>query len=76
MHGACHRTLATIRQYALQLRHGERIMTILTIASSKGGPGKTTMAELIVGTLASQGINVIALDADPTGGLSRWAARL
>jgi chromosome partitioning protein len=51
-------------------------MTILTIASSKGGPGKTTMAELIVGTLASQGINVIALDADPTGGLSRWAAHL
>lgn len=51
-------------------------MTILTIASSKGGPGKTTMAELIVGTLASQGVNVIALDADPTGGLSRWAARL
>ena len=51
-------------------------MTILTIASSKGGPGKTTMAELIVGTLASQGVNVIALDADPTAGLSRWAARL
>ena len=51
-------------------------MTILTIASSKGGPGKTTMAELIVGSLASEGVNVIALDADPTGGLSRWAARL
>ena len=49
-------------------------MTILTIASSKGGPGKTTMAELIVGTLASEGVNVTALDADPTGGLSRWAA--
>src|SRR4051812_38679183 len=56
--------------------HGGRSMTILTIASSKGGPGKTTMAELIVGSLASQGVNVIALDADPTGGLSRWAARL
>ena len=51
-------------------------MTILTIASSKGGPGKTTIAELIVGTLASEGVNVIALDADPTAGLSRWAARL
>src|SRR4051795_5027544 len=51
-------------------------MTILTIASSKGGPGKTTMAELIVGSLASEAVKVIALDADPTGGLSRWAARL
>ncbi len=51
-------------------------MTILTIASSKGGPGKTTLAELIVGSLASEGLKVAALDADPTGGLSRWAARL
>ena len=51
-------------------------MTILTIASSKGGPGKTTLAELIVGCLAGEGLNVAALDADPTGGLSRWAARL
>jgi len=51
-------------------------MTILTIASSKGGPGKTTLAELIVGSLALDGANVAALDADPTGGLSRWATRL
>ena len=51
-------------------------MTILTIASSKGGPGKTTLAELIVGNLASEGLKVAALDADPTGGFSRWASRL
>ena len=51
-------------------------MTILTIASSKGGPGKTTLAELIIGSLAVEGLNVAALDADPTAGLSRWAARL
>lgn len=51
-------------------------MTILTIASSKGGPGKTTLTQLIVGTLAAEGITVAALDADPTGGLSRWASRL
>lgn len=49
---------------------------ILTIASSKGGPGKTTLAQLIVGTLAAEGLSVTALDADPTAGLSRWAARL
>src|SRR3978361_337411 len=51
-------------------------MTIITIASSKGGPGKTTLTQLIVGTLAAEGVTVAALDADPTGGLSRWASRL
>jgi len=51
-------------------------LTILTIASSKGGPGKTTLTELIVGSLAGEGLKVAALDADPTGGLSRWATRL
>lgn len=51
-------------------------MPIITIASSKGGPGKTTVAQLIVGTLAAEGITVTALDADPTGGLSRWASRI
>lgn len=51
-------------------------MTIITIASSKGGPGKTMLAQLLVGTLAGKGLGVAALDADPTGGLSRWATRL
>lgn len=51
-------------------------MPIITIASSKGGPGKTTLAQLIVGTLAGEGGAVAALDADPTGGLARWARRL
>ena len=51
-------------------------MPIITIASSKGGPGKTTLAELIVGTLACEGKSVVALDADPTGGLTRWATQL
>jgi len=51
-------------------------MTVITVASSKGGPGKTTVAQIIVGTLASEGVAVVALDADPTGGLSRWASRL
>jgi len=50
-------------------------MPIITIASSKGGPGKTTLAELIAGRLAAEGAKVAALDADPTGGLSRWATR-
>lgn len=51
-------------------------MPIITIASSKGGPGKTTLAQVIIGTLANEGTKVVALDADPTGGLSRWATKL
>lgn len=47
---------------------------ILAIASSKGGCGKTLVAQAIVGTLAAEGLQVVALDADPTQALSRWAA--
>jgi chromosome partitioning protein len=46
---------------------------VLTIASSKGGPGKTTVAMLLAGRLAAEGIKVVALDADPTMAFSRWA---
>ena len=51
-------------------------MTIITLASSKGGPGKTTLTQLIVGSLAAEGVTVAASDANPIGGLSRWASRL
>ena len=46
---------------------------VLTIASSKGGPGKTTIAMLLAGSLAAEGKRVVALDADPTQAFSRWA---
>ena len=51
-------------------------MSIITVASSKGGPGKTTLSQIIAGTLAARGVGVAVLDADPTGGLARWASRL
>ncbi|WP_145145474.1 ParA family protein [Roseomonas gilardii] len=51
-------------------------MSIITVASSKGGPGKTTLSQIIAGTLAGRGVSVAVLDADPTAGLSRWASRL
>ena len=50
-------------------------MTVLVVASSKGGPGKTTLSALILGTLAAEGLPVVAIDADPTGGLHRWATK-
>jgi chromosome partitioning protein len=48
-------------------------LAVLTIASSKGGPGKTTVAMLLAGRLAAEGVKVTALDADPTTAFSRWA---
>jgi chromosome partitioning protein len=49
-------------------------VSVLTIASSKGGPGKTTVAMLLAGSLADEGLRVVALDADPTQAFARWAA--
>lgn len=48
-------------------------MPVLTIASSKGGPGKTTVTMLLAGRLAAEGVKIAALDADPTKAFSRWA---
>lgn len=49
-------------------------MPVLTIASSKGGPGKSTVTMLLAGRLAAEGVKVSALDADPTKAFSRWAS--
>jgi chromosome partitioning protein len=38
----------------------------------KGGPGKTTVCQVLAAALASE-LCVVALDADPTQALSRWA---
>jgi chromosome partitioning protein len=48
-------------------------VSVLTIASSKGGPGKTTVTMLLAGRLASDGFRIVALDADPAAALARWA---
>ena len=47
-------------------------MTILTIASSKGGPGKTTLCQILSASLAPA-MPVMLVDADPTAAVSRWA---
>jgi chromosome partitioning protein len=50
-------------------------MAVITIASSKGGPGKTTVSMVLAGRLAAEGVKVAALDADPTRALMRWATQ-
>ncbi|SNB66536.1 chromosome partitioning protein [Arboricoccus pini] len=48
-------------------------MSVLTIASSKGGPGKTTVTMLLAAALAKEGQRLSVIDADPTEAFSRWA---
>ena len=48
-------------------------MSVLTIASSKGGPGKTLFSQLLAGSLAGE-CKLVVLDADPTKAFSRWAS--
>ncbi|MBV1800708.1 AAA family ATPase [Siccirubricoccus sp. G192] len=37
----------------------------MTVASTKGGAGKTTIVMALAGTLAAEGLRVAVVDADP-----------
>ena len=65
-------TLKRCRPYVTTFLHGDATMSVLTIASSKGGPGKTTLCQVLAGSLAGA-CRLVVLDADPTQALSRWA---
>lgn len=47
-------------------------MSIITMATSKGGAGKTTMAQMIIGAVHRLGYSVGVIDTDPNGTLSSW----
>lgn len=49
-------------------------MPIITVATSKGGAGKTTLARLLMGAAAQQEFTVAALDADENRTLADWTA--
>jgi chromosome partitioning protein len=49
-------------------------MSIISIATSKGGAGKTTLARLILGRAALSGLRVAGLDADFNHTLSDWVS--
>lgn len=51
-------------------------MSIITIATSKGGAGKTTLARLLVGTLSQWGYKVGAVDTDLNHTLTDWVTTL
>lgn len=47
-------------------------MTILTLANSKGGGGKTNIAACLAAELYKRGNTVVLLDADPQRSLTTW----
>jgi chromosome partitioning protein len=49
-------------------------MSVITVATQKGGAGKTLLCQVLA-SLLSVKMRVVAIDADPTGALSRWAGR-
>ncbi|WP_367161342.1 ParA family protein (plasmid) [Kozakia baliensis] len=50
-------------------------MPVVTIASPKGGAGKSTTAVILGTQLARYGANVTMLDCDPTRALTIWAEK-
>jgi chromosome partitioning protein len=50
-------------------------MAVITLASGKGGVGKTLAAISLGASLAAEGADVAVLDADPNKGAHRWATQ-
>src|SRR4051812_38466491 len=46
---------------------------VLSVASTKGGAGKTTIVMALAGSLAAEGLRVAVVDADPTRAFVSWA---
>jgi chromosome partitioning protein len=46
--------------------------SIITVASQKGGVGKTTICRVLATTLARRGLRVACIDADVNRGLADW----
>ena len=47
---------------------------VLTVASTKGGAGKTTIVMALSGMLAVEGLRVTVVDADPNRAYVSWAS--
>ena len=52
---------------------GGIVGSIITVATQKGGAGKTTLTRMLSVHLASQGWSIAVIDADPNRGFTEWA---
>ena len=48
---------------------------VLTVGTTKGGSGKTTLCVLLASVFAAKGFSVRILDADPQASATQWLAR-
>lgn len=51
----------------------EAVGTIITVATQKGGAGKTMLTRVLSVNLVTQGWKIAVIDADPNKGFSEWA---
>ncbi|MEQ8694448.1 MAG: ParA family protein [Gammaproteobacteria bacterium] len=49
-------------------------MSVISVCTSKGGAGKTTLAEIILGTITERGFKTAAIDVDLNHTLSDWVS--
>ena len=49
------------------------VAKVVTVASTKGGAGKTTIVMALAGTLSAEGLKVAVVDADPNRAYASWA---
>src|ERR1700756_1309059 len=50
-------------------------MNVITLASRKGGAGKSTLTAHLAGLAVRQGRRCLLVDADPQGSLTLWHSR-
>lgn len=50
-------------------------MPVITLASSKGGVGKSTTALVLAQVITKRGMSATILDADPNQPIAKWAGR-